>query len=71
MLLSLYYNDELTYHEIAEVLGVTTSRVCQLHGRAIARLRTAIEATPARAGTANANANASTNPASASEARHG
>ena len=39
----LYYNEELTYSEIAEVLGVTTSRVCQLHGRAIARLRTEIE----------------------------
>lgn len=71
LLLSLYYNDELTYHEIAEVLGVTTSRVCQLHGRAIARLRTAIEATPARAGTASATANTNANPASASEARHG
>lgn len=43
LVLSLYYNDELTYVEIAEVLGVTTSRVCQLHGRAIARLRAAIE----------------------------
>ena len=43
LVLSLYYNDELTYVEIAEVLGVTTSRVCQLHGRAIARLRTELE----------------------------
>ena len=38
-LLSLYYNEELTYQEIGQVLGVTVSRVCQLHGRAIARLR--------------------------------
>lgn len=43
LILSLYYNEELTYSEIAEVLGVTTSRVCQLHGRAIARLRAEIE----------------------------
>ena len=43
LLLSLYYNDELTYVEIGEVLGVTTSRVCQLHGRAIARLRAELE----------------------------
>jgi RNA polymerase sigma factor for flagellar operon FliA len=43
LILSLYYNDEMTYVEIAAVLGVTTSRVCQLHGRAIARLRAAIE----------------------------
>jgi RNA polymerase sigma factor FliA len=42
-LLALYYNEELTYAEIAEVLGVTVSRVCQLHGRAIARLRASIE----------------------------
>ncbi len=43
LVLSLYYNEELTYSEIAEVLSITTSRVCQLHGRAIARLRTEIE----------------------------
>lgn len=42
LVLGLYYNEELTYHEIAQVLGVTTSRVCQLHGRAIARLRSEI-----------------------------
>jgi RNA polymerase sigma factor for flagellar operon FliA len=45
LVLGLYYNEELTYHEIAEVLGVTTSRVCQLHGRAISRLRAEIEST--------------------------
>jgi RNA polymerase sigma factor for flagellar operon FliA len=43
LVLSLYYNDELTYPEIGEVLKVTTSRVCQLHGRAIARLRAEID----------------------------
>jgi RNA polymerase sigma factor FliA len=43
LILSLYYNEELTYSEIAQVLGVTTSRVCQLHGRAIARLRAEIQ----------------------------
>lgn len=42
-LLGLYYNEELTYQEIAQVFGVTTSRVCQLHGRAIARLRAELE----------------------------
>ncbi|TMQ28338.1 MAG: sigma-70 family RNA polymerase sigma factor [Deltaproteobacteria bacterium] len=46
LVLGLYYNEELTYHEIAEVLGVTTSRVCQLHGRAISRLRAEIESVP-------------------------
>jgi len=46
LLLSLYYNEELTYVEIGEVLGVTASRVCQLHGRAIARLRAELEQVP-------------------------
>jgi RNA polymerase sigma factor for flagellar operon FliA len=39
-ILSLYYIEEVNYGEIAQLLGVTESRVCQLHGRAIARLRT-------------------------------
>lgn len=42
LVLSLYYNEELTYPEIGEVLKLTKSRVCQLHGRAIARLRAEI-----------------------------
>ncbi|HEY0189987.1 MAG TPA: RNA polymerase sigma factor FliA [Kofleriaceae bacterium] len=45
LVLGLYYNEELTYQEIAQVLDVTTSRVCQLHGRAISRLRAEIETT--------------------------
>lgn len=39
VVLSLYYVEELTYAEIGKVLNVTESRVCQLHGRAMARLR--------------------------------
>jgi len=31
--------------EIGDVLGVTTSRICQLHGRAVARLRAELERT--------------------------
>jgi RNA polymerase sigma factor for flagellar operon FliA len=38
-ILSLYYLEDLSYAEIGEVLGVTESRVCQLHARAIVRLR--------------------------------
>ena len=38
-ILEMHYRDDLPYGKIAETLGVTTSRVCQLHGRAIARLR--------------------------------
>ena len=37
--MSLYYDDELNLREIGEVLGVTESRVCQIHGQALARLR--------------------------------
>ena len=43
LVLALYYNEELTYSEIAAVLGVTVSRISQLHGRAIARLRVELE----------------------------
>jgi RNA polymerase sigma factor for flagellar operon FliA len=42
-LLSLYYVEELTYAEIGTVLRVSESRVCQLHGRALARLRAEID----------------------------
>lgn len=35
----MYYNDELTLREIGEVLGVTESRICQLHTKAMLRLR--------------------------------
>lgn len=39
LVMSLYYNDELNLKEIGAVLGVTESRVCQLHGQALSRLR--------------------------------
>jgi RNA polymerase sigma factor FliA len=39
LLMSMYYEQELNLAEIGEVLGVTESRVCQLHSQAIARLR--------------------------------
>ncbi|MDX6515456.1 MAG: polymerase sigma factor FliA, partial [Gaiellaceae bacterium] len=35
----LYYFEELTLREIGEVLGVTESRVSQLHTKAILRLK--------------------------------
>ena len=37
--MGLYYERELNLREIGDVLGVTESRVCQLHSQAIARLR--------------------------------
>lgn len=39
LMMALYYEQELNLREIGEVLGVTESRVCQLHSQAIARLR--------------------------------
>lgn len=39
LLLSLYYYEGLTLKEIGKVLGVTESRVSQLHGRALSLLR--------------------------------
>jgi RNA polymerase sigma factor FliA len=39
MVLSLYYQDEMTFKEIGQVLGVTESRVCQIHTEAILALR--------------------------------
>jgi RNA polymerase sigma factor for flagellar operon FliA len=39
LLLSLYYKEELTMKEISKIIGVSESRVCQLHMQAIMRLR--------------------------------
>ena len=39
LMMGLYYEQELNLREIGEVMGVTESRVCQLHSQAIARLR--------------------------------
>lgn len=36
---ALYYFEELTFAEIGRVLGVSESRACQIHGRAIRALR--------------------------------
>ena len=41
--ISLYYEQELTLKEIGEILGVTESRVCQIHTQATARLRASIQ----------------------------
>jgi RNA polymerase sigma factor for flagellar operon FliA len=39
LVLSLYYDEELNLREIGAVLGVGESRVCQIHGQAMLRLR--------------------------------
>ena len=39
LVVSLYYYDELTMKEIGEIMGITESRVSQIHTKAILRLR--------------------------------
>ncbi len=43
LLMALYYDEELNLKEIGAVLGVTESRVCQLHSQAVARLRSKLK----------------------------
>ena len=38
-LMGMYYEQDMNFKEIGAVLGVSESRVCQLHSQAIARLR--------------------------------
>ena len=38
-ILAMYYEQDLNLKEIGEVLGVTESRISQLHSQAVARLR--------------------------------
>ncbi|PIQ97349.1 MAG: FliA/WhiG family RNA polymerase sigma factor [Nitrospinae bacterium CG11_big_fil_rev_8_21_14_0_20_56_8] len=44
LMISLYYYEELTMKEIGEVLGITESRVSQIHSKAVFRLRTKLKA---------------------------
>ena len=48
IVVTLYYYEELTLREIGEVLGVTESRVSQLHTKAILRLRARLAGVAAR-----------------------
>ncbi|MCP4292332.1 MAG: FliA/WhiG family RNA polymerase sigma factor [bacterium] len=43
LVLVLYYYEELTLKEIGEILAVTESRVCQIHTKAIMRLKGKIQ----------------------------
>jgi RNA polymerase sigma factor for flagellar operon FliA len=49
LVVTLYYYEELTLREIGEVLGVTESRVSQLHTKAILRLKARLGGAQTRA----------------------
>jgi RNA polymerase sigma factor FliA len=49
LVITLYYYEELTLREIGEVLGVTESRISQLHTKAILRLKARLAGAAARA----------------------
>ena len=46
LVVTLYYYEELTLREIGEVLGVTESRVSQLHTKAVLRLKSRLQGDP-------------------------
>ncbi len=43
LVMTLYYYEELTMKEIGKVLDISESRVCQLHGKALLKLRSVME----------------------------
>ena len=42
-LMGLYYEQEMNFKEIGAILGVSESRICQIHSQAIARLRSVLK----------------------------
>jgi len=43
ILMGLYYEQEMNFKEIAAVMDVSESRICQLHSQAVARLRSKLK----------------------------
>lgn len=43
IILNLYYKEEMTLKEIAEILGISIARVSQIHGKIISKLKLSIE----------------------------
>jgi RNA polymerase sigma factor for flagellar operon FliA len=43
LVLSLYYEQELNLREIGAILEVSESRVCQIHGQAVLRVRARLD----------------------------
>ena len=48
LVVGLYYQEECSFREIGEVLGVTESRVCQLHSEAMHLIRAQLDGKPQR-----------------------
>ncbi len=46
VVITLHYQHECSLREIGEILGVTESRVCQLHAEAVQRIRARVEGRP-------------------------
>jgi len=43
LVVSLYYYEDLNMKEIGSILGITESRVCQIHTKAVLRLRSKLK----------------------------
>ncbi len=43
MVMGMHYEQEMNLREIGEVIGVSESRICQLHSQAVARLRSSLK----------------------------
>ncbi len=43
LVMGLYYEQEMNLKEIGDILGVSESRICQLHSQAVARLRSRLK----------------------------
>ncbi|MDR1648578.1 MAG: RNA polymerase sigma factor FliA [Zoogloeaceae bacterium] len=56
LLMALYYEEELNLREIGAVMGVTESRVSQLHNQAVSRIRARLFGEPPKTGRGKKNA---------------
>ena len=43
LILSLYYNEELTMMEVSKIVGIAVSRVSQIHAAAMVKLRASLQ----------------------------
>jgi len=44
LVISLYYYEDLNMKDIGQILGITESRVCQIHTKSVLRLRAKLKA---------------------------